>query len=250
MARTLESGPSELRPLMLSWLWLPERSRTDGKKARVRAVRAAAPGCDDASDCLWKKEAEGGDGAHPPEDAVAAAAHGEELTRHGLGEGRGQVGRLTELAALDEEAAPQTAAVPASVRVATTDSTAQSSNGEEEHAHLRKRSSKPPPRRHTSPGGKGGRGGTETQSLLMPRERPAVGSARGGSSPRTARFRMKQNSRPRSCSADVHLATDNTMTRSGVRSDTVCECCPLWLGIVLSEGNGSGSRRLAREKVI
>ena len=45
------------------------------------------------------------DGAHPPEDAVAAAAHGEELPRHRLGEGRGQVGRLTELAPLDEEAA-------------------------------------------------------------------------------------------------------------------------------------------------
>ena len=112
----LESGPSELRPLMLSWLWLPERSRTDGKKARVRAVRSA-PGFDNRSAlAVWKKEADGGDGAHPPEDTVAAAAHGEELTRHGLGEGRGQVGRLTELAPLDEEAAPQTTAMPASVR--------------------------------------------------------------------------------------------------------------------------------------
>ena len=105
MARTLESGPSELRPLMLSWLWLPERSRTDGKKARVRAVRSASGFDNRSALAVWKREAEGGDGAHPPEDAVAAAAHGEELTRHGLGEGRGQVGRLTELAALDEEAA-------------------------------------------------------------------------------------------------------------------------------------------------
>ena len=62
---------------------------------------------------MWKKEAEEADGAHPPEDTVAAAAHGEELTRHGLGERRGQVGRLTELAPLDEEAAPQTTAMPA-----------------------------------------------------------------------------------------------------------------------------------------